>query len=177
MTGLDLPLAFLYEAGGFCFAPFAQRLSTRLLTGITRVRIPHGALPGHHLENLHFYTHSDPLVERIRYRTFNAAALGSIPAGIMRWPPGQMVKIPPSQGGDAGFNSRGGCCGRRTTVVRQIVALHTGVRLPPATPRMGLPSWPKAAVCKTVTTETSQVQILPHPRFACVAERSMAPHC
>lgn len=153
MTGLDLPLAFLYEAGGFCFAPFAQRLSTS------------------------FYTHSGPLVERIRYRTFTAVALGSIPAGIIRWPPGQMVKIPPSQGGDAGFNSRGGCCGRRTTVVRQIVALHTGVRLPPATPRMGLPSWTKAAVCKTVTAVTSQVRILPHPLFACVAERSMAPHC
>lgn len=106
--------------------------------------------------------HYGPLVEWQRYRTFTAEALGSIPAGII-WLPGQMAKMPPSHGGDTGFDSRGSCCGRRTTVVRQIVALLTGVRHPSVTPWMGMPSWSRAADCKSVTAETPQVRILPHP--------------
>ena len=50
------------------------------------------------------------------------------------------VRTSASQAGDVGFKSRRSYCGHRTVVVRQIVALLTGVRFPLVTPRMGMPS-------------------------------------
>ena len=51
-----------------------------------------------------------------------------------------MVRTSASQAGNAGFKSRRGYVGHRTTEVQQIVALQMGVRLPLVTPRMGMPS-------------------------------------
>lgn len=50
------------------------------------------------------------------------------------------VRTPVFQAGDAGFKSRRNYCDHRIVVVRQIVALLTGVRFPLVTPRMGMPS-------------------------------------
>ena len=101
------------------------------------------------------------------------------------WPLRLMVRTSASQAGNAGFKSRRGHVGHRTTAVQQIVALQMGVRLPLVTPwsRARTASagssrtahgngWvclaARAADCKSVTRETTQVRVLPHPvMFAC----------
>ena len=116
------------------------------------------------------------------------------------WPLRLMVRTSASQAGNAGFKSRRGHVGHRTTAVQQIVAMHAGkrssgpsdrrlcrwgIRLPLVTPwsRARTASagssrtahgngWvclaARAADCKSVTRETSQVRVLPHPlMFAC----------
>ena len=103
------------------------------------------------------------------------------------WPLRLMVRTSASQAGNAGFKSRRGHVGHRTTAVQQIVALHMGVRLPLVTPwsRARTASagssrtahgngWvclaARAADCKSVTRETTQVRVLPHPlMFACLS--------
>ena len=61
------------------------------------------------------------------------------------WPLRLMVRTSASQAGNAGFKSRRGYVGHRTTAVQQIVALQMGVRLPLVTPWMGMPSGEVAA--------------------------------
>ena len=116
------------------------------------------------------------------------------------WPLRLMVRTSASQAGNAGFKSRRGHVGHRTTAVQQIVAMHAGkrssgpsdrrlcrwgIRLPLVTPwsRARTASagssrtahgngWvclaARAADCKSVTRESTQVRVLPHPvMFAC----------
>ena len=98
------------------------------------------------------------------------------------WPLRLMVRTSASQAGNAGFKSRRGHVGHRTTGVQQIVAMHAGKRSSgpserrlcrwgfdsPWSPHGWVCLAARAADCKSVTRETTQVRVLPHPvMFAC----------
>ena len=100
-------------------------------------------------------------------------------SGIRIWFPGLKVRIPAFQAGNAGFKSRRGHCGHRTTVVQQIVALQMGFDSPwsphgwvclaarllraSGTRLATTGAERRPADCKSVTRETAQVRVLPHP--------------